>query len=422
MKSIPQIRPATPRFDGVDLLRGISILAVILLHINIHLSGAGFVPRRLLSRSIYHLLFTNGDKGVTVFFAISGFLITFTSLRRFGSLGEMRPTLFYRIRFARIAPLLLLLLAVLSVLHLAHVPGFRISPKVATLPRALLAALTFHINWLEASAHAYLPANWDVLWSLSVEEMFYLFFPLVCVLLLRRRLTRPLFFVLLAALILAGPFSRSVRNPNPIWADSSYLGGMDAIALGCLCALATNRLFASRRLDLPSFRRYLLALQIVGAALMLWIGLWPPLPWMVPIGRAGLDGSLLALATCFIMAATVLRGRIGSPWTEPIRWMGRRSYEIYLTHSFFVIGATELYRHLRVVPAKASLPASTPWLAVPSIAALALWCLAVTLLSVALAALIAHYFTEPANGVLRGAAAPTHHPLREPEGTIAATR
>ena len=322
--------------------------------------------------------------------------------------------MFYRIRFARIAPLLLLLLAVLSALHLAHVPGFHISPKVATLPRALLAALTFHVNWLEASRHGYLPANWDVLWSLSVEEMFYLFFPLVCVLLLRRRVTRPFFFALLAVLILAGPFPRSVRNPNPIWVDSSYLGGMDAIALGCLCALATNRLFASERLASPSFRRSLLALQIAGAALMFWIALWPPVPWMVPIGRAGLDGSLLALATCLIMAATVLRRSIGSRWTEPLRWMGRRSYEIYLTHSLFVIGATELYRHLRVVPAKAALPASTPWIAVPSIAALALWCAAVTLLSVALAALTAHYFTEPANRLLRGASAPTQD-QRSPE-------
>ena len=85
---------------------------------------------------------------------------------------------FYRIRFARIAPLLLLLLAVLSLLHLGNVQGFRIPAKTTTLPRALFAALTYHLNWLEA-LHGYLPGNWDVLWSLSVEEMFYLFFPLM---------------------------------------------------------------------------------------------------------------------------------------------------------------------------------------------------------------------------------------------------
>ena len=143
----------------------------------------GSPVNQVMRGQLAHLLLRNGDNGVTVFFAVSGFLITLTSLRRFGSLGAMRPLMFYRIRFARIAPLLLVLLAVLSLLHLGHVEGFRIPAKTTTLPRALFAALTFHLNWLEA-VHGYLPANWDVLWSLSVEEMFYLFFPLICVVLL----------------------------------------------------------------------------------------------------------------------------------------------------------------------------------------------------------------------------------------------
>ncbi len=86
---------------------------------------------------------------------------------------------FYRLRFARIAPLLLLLLVVLSVLDLVHVEGFVVSQKTGGLGRALLAAFTFHINLLEAR-RGYLPPGWDILWSLSVEEMFYLFFPLIC--------------------------------------------------------------------------------------------------------------------------------------------------------------------------------------------------------------------------------------------------
>lgn len=66
-----------------------------------------------------------------VFFVVSGFLITLISIRRFGSLAQLRPGFFYRIRFARIASPLLLLLAVLSVMHLAGVPEFRIKPQVA---------------------------------------------------------------------------------------------------------------------------------------------------------------------------------------------------------------------------------------------------------------------------------------------------
>src|SRR5579871_5605444 len=106
-----EIAAAAPRFETIDLLRGLSILAVVLLHswLRFYLNdvqvGTG------LPKWLSHLLLRNGGNGVTLFFAISGFLITFTSVRRFGGLAGMRPRLFYRIRFARIAPLLLLVLA-----------------------------------------------------------------------------------------------------------------------------------------------------------------------------------------------------------------------------------------------------------------------------------------------------------------------
>ncbi len=68
---------------------------------------------------------------------------------------------FYALRIARIAPLLVLVLTVLSALHLAGLKNFIVSPKVGGLGRALLAALTFHVNVLEAG-RGYLPANWDI--------------------------------------------------------------------------------------------------------------------------------------------------------------------------------------------------------------------------------------------------------------------
>ncbi len=132
------------------------------------------VLAKALPRQVAATLFWNGANGVIVFFAISGFLITTMAIRRWGALSQVRIADFYRLRFARIVPLLVALLAVLSVLHLARVPWFVINPGRSTLPRALLAAATFHINWLE-SQRGYLPPNWDVLWSLSVEEVFYLF-------------------------------------------------------------------------------------------------------------------------------------------------------------------------------------------------------------------------------------------------------
>ena len=206
--------PVLRRQDGVDFLRGISILAVMLLHARLRLFSEGRGPDGLLPGWLEDLLFTNGDCGVIVFFAVSGFLITLTSLRRFGSLQAMQAGRFYRIRFARIAPLLLAVLAVLTGLSLGGVDGFVVEPAQGGLLRAIFAVFTFHLNWLEA-AHGYLPANWDVLWSLSVEEMFYLFFPLACVGLTRLRWG---LLVLLLALVVMGPLARTAWTENILWA------------------------------------------------------------------------------------------------------------------------------------------------------------------------------------------------------------
>jgi peptidoglycan/LPS O-acetylase OafA/YrhL len=373
---------ATPRFDGIDLLRGLSILAVVLLHISIRFQIAGFSLRPVTAPWLFHLLFRNGNNGVTVFFAVSGFLITLTSLGRFGSLAQMRPAVFYRIRFARIAPLLLLLLATLSILHLVHAQGFFISPQKTTLPRALFAALTFHLNWLEA-ARGYLPPNWDVLWSLSVEEMFYLFFPLLCVLLLRFRRGMAVFLAVLLVFAIVGPWARTVWTANDIWREKSYLGGMDGIALGCIFALLTDwTLRRDAHGDSRGTVRWI-ALEILGGAAMLLIAVWPPLPGMKFIGRSGLDSTILALGTGLVMIASVVRGRIGGRLAAPIRWFGRHSYEVYLTHEFPVVWGTILYTKLHRGP-------------------LPLWFAAIALLSAPLGALAARYFTEPLNRRLRG--------------------
>jgi peptidoglycan/LPS O-acetylase OafA/YrhL len=374
----------TPRFDGVDVLRGLSILSVVLLHTWIRMHFPGSPVNHVMRGQLAHLLLRNGDNGVTVFFAVSGFLITLTSLRRFGSLGQMQPAKFYRIRFARIAPLLLLLLAVLSLLHLGYVQGFRITAKTTTLPRALFAALTFHLNWLEA-VHGYLPGNWDVLWSLSVEEMFYLFFPLICIVLLRLRRGMLMFVALLLVFAAMGPFARTVWTTNPIWREKTYLGGMDGIALGCLCALATDHFLRRGRTKLRV--RNLIAIEVIGAAMIFLIFFWPPWGWMRYVGRSGVDGTVLAMGACLVMFGSVLRGSAGGWLTAPVRWFGRHSYEVYLTHEFVVVWGTMFYVKLRRGP-------------------LQLWFIGILLLTAPLGWLAARYFSEPMNRRLRGVAPP----------------
>jgi peptidoglycan/LPS O-acetylase OafA/YrhL len=369
------------RLDEIDMLRGVSILAVVLLHINIRMRIAGQPFASQFPPWLFHVLFTNGNNGVSVFFAISGFLITSTSLRRFGSLDRVEIATFYRIRFARIAPLLILLLVILSILHLVQAPGFYIPPTKTTLGRALFSALTFHLNWLEA-VRGYLPANWDVLWSLSVEEAFYVFFPLVC-LLLRNRAGTVMFFTLLSLLVVSGPFARTVWTNNDIWREKSYLGGADCIALGCLSAVLTNRLRKRRQgSGLLGTEWWFSPLQIGGAALLTFVALWPRWPVTRFIGITGLDGTLLALGTCAIAVPSALKRARGRIWTAPVRWLGRNSYEVYMTHEFIVVWAVAAYTHRQSGP-------QIMWIAV------------ITAISALLGAAVAHYYSEPLNRRLR---------------------
>ncbi|HWY60496.1 MAG TPA: acyltransferase [Rhizomicrobium sp.] len=370
-----------PRFDGIDLLRGLSVLAVVLLHIRIRLIVAGHPIGDSLPKSLSYLLFNNGNNGVTVFFAISGFLITIISLHRFGSLVLIRLRTFYRYRFARIAPLLLLLLAILSALHLYGAAGFQINPNRADLAQALFAALTFHLNWLEA-AKGYLPANWDILWSLSIEEMFYLFFPLVCLILLRFRSGTALLISFLLLFVAVGPFARTVWTNNDLWKEKSYLGNMDSIALGCLAALLTFYILQNYSGHLFRRRNLLLAIQGVGLSLMLLVAIWPQWAWLRYLGRHGLDLTLLPLGTCLFMVGSVLSGRAGGRLGSPLRWFGRHSYEVYLTHEFIVIWGAAIY---------AKIDQGSPFL----------WIALFLVLSGILGALVARYFSEPLNRQLR---------------------
>ena len=167
---------AWKRLDGIDLLRSIAIFFVLMNHINIRLLGANVPYTEFLPAQLVHVLVWNAQLGVQMFFVVSGFLITSITIRRWGSLSQVSTRGFYLFRFARIAPLLFLLLAVLCGLHIAHAHNYVVTAETGGLGRALLAVLTLHVNELEIH-RGYLPGNWDILWSLSIEEMFYLFFP-----------------------------------------------------------------------------------------------------------------------------------------------------------------------------------------------------------------------------------------------------
>lgn len=325
---------ALTRNAGIDFLRGLSILLVMLNHIGIRLRLAqgvlaGHAPKELLNDLTF-----NGSEAVYIFFVISGFLITTNALMRWGRLDDIDLRGFYVRRAARILPLLATLVAVLAGLDLARVDGYVIDKPGQSLGGAVGSAFGLCLNWYEAR-FGYLPANWDVLWSLSIEEIFYLGFPLICVFLRRSWLVA----TAMALLALSLPVSLAAIGHNWMWREKAYLPGMAGIAMGVFGALAARHFR-------PRSRKHLLPFYIVGAA-----GLAGVLGFEDQLWHWFGNGTMLLLifsAMCMILAFhwSAILGR--PPRLRGFGWMsscGRLSYEIYLTHMFVVIAMLAVFHY-----------------------------------------------------------------------------
>lgn len=326
-RAVPAISP-THRNDGIDLLRSLSILFVVVHHLALRFRlplGPSLLGDVLPKRIIDGLSF-NGYEAVFVFFVISGFVITRRSLERYGSLDAFRWRNFYALRATRIFPLLLILLAILAVMHWLAVPGFIINKPGQSLGGALFSALTMTLNWYEGRTN-WLPGAWDVLWSLSIEECFYLAFPLFCLI-----VRGPWRVMALLVLALSLPWTRAALLGNEIWQEKAYLPGMAAIAWGVLTALFVQRVTLPRQ-----WARVVGGLAVTGLLAVVFFG--------DVLGRLLHDFIMLLLclsAACWLAAAH------GSYRTVPrgLRWltaMGRWSYEIYLSHMFVVLAVTPAY-------------------------------------------------------------------------------
>ncbi len=357
--------------DGVDVLRGLAILFVVLNHVHMRLLLADIPYVADTYKPLVAAIVWNGQFGVQMFFSVSGFLITSTALRRWGALSNVSLRDFYLLRVARIVPMLLALLAVLTVLHYANIPPFVVSEKTGGIGRALLAALTLHVNVLQAH-RGWLPANWGVLWSLSVEEMFYLFFPLLA------RFCRGNFFSsILLCFVALGPFARTLfARGNEVWSEQSYLGGMDAIALGCLTALLVSRVRFSRT-ALP-------AMAMAGTTLILSILVGLRITRVPLIADSGLDMTIIALGTCLVIIAAAQTRWKGPRVLAPLLRLGRCSYEVYLTHMFVVFGFFGIF-----------MKCGSPIWSVP------LLFVSTVVVAAAAGDLVARFFSEPLNRMLR---------------------
>lgn len=299
---------------GLDGLRALAVLAVLLYHADLPVYG-GFL-------------------GVESFFVISGFLITALLLADWGAHGRVGLRSFWWRRARRLLPALFVLLAGVAALTAVLLPE-----ELGSLGVDTLAALAYVTNWqLIAGGNPYFdpiarPPLLQHLWSLAVEEQFYILWPLLFAAGMRLLGARPLLALTLAgAAVSAGLVAaRFIPGADP----SRLYYGTDTRAAGLLAgaalafvwapgrAPALARPWAGRALDAGG----MLALAALLGAYAL-MGEGHPLLY-----RGGL--ALVALITAaLVAAATHPAARLLPRLLElaPLRWVGVRSYSLYLWH------------------------------------------------------------------------------------------
>ena len=312
--------PAHPsRLAGLDGLRALAVGTVILFH---------FVPGAL----------PGGFLGVDIFFVISGFLITTLLLREHATTGAIRLRSFWVRRARRLLPALIVLVLVATASALA-IGG----DVLVGIGRQVLGAATFSYNWLAIATNASYfdsttPELFRNLWSLAVEEQFYLAWPFVILALLA--LTKRRGWMLLAvAALAAGSFATMLLlGQGGVSATRLYYGTdthLFGLAIGASLAVVFGRATAWTR----ALRISLPALGLLAVAGLVSLALLMP-----EDSALVFQGGLLLVA---VLTALAIAGAVapGSPLGRvldlpPLRWVGERSYGLYLWHWPVLVLAT----------------------------------------------------------------------------------
>ena len=305
---------------GLDGLRAIAVLAVIAFH-----EQFGWAPGGLL--------------GVGVFFTLSGFLITDLLLSRWLATGRASLANFWARRARRLLPALFVMLAIVT----AWVTLLD-RARLANLRGAVAAAATYSSNWyLIVAGQSYFsrfapPQPLDHLWSLAVEEQFYLIWPWVLLaglyVIRRRRNAAAIRWLALPTLVLAaGSAVLMWVIYQPAVDPTRAYEGTDTRACGLLIGAALAMVWSSKIAGRSS-RAVARVLDVPAAAGLAVIGLmiWRVGQYSGFLYHGGLV--VLALATAAVLAAAACPASlIGAAlgW-RPLRWIGVRSYGIYLWH------------------------------------------------------------------------------------------
>ncbi|HWA36477.1 MAG TPA: acyltransferase [Burkholderiales bacterium] len=294
-----------PSLDG---LRCLAILPVFLSHVLMAGLGQSFIP---------------GNFGVTLFFFLSGYLITTLLRLEIEKTGAVDFRLFYLRRALRIFPTCYVVLAA------AALYGW---VKGTVDPWWLLGQVLHLTNYqiIRGGWLAPIAPNTDVFWSLAVEEHFYLVFPALFVLLARLRSSGARVALLLAACALVFLWRLTLTFVLDAHPNRTYLATdtrIDSILFGCVLALWGNPALDRSRYAEHLWKRVFLPLAVLGLLASFVVG-----------GRAfretfGYTLQGLCLFPIFIVAVRY------STWGPmrllnwpPVMWIGTLSYAIYLVH------------------------------------------------------------------------------------------
>ncbi len=311
---------------GLDGLRAISVLAVMFFH-HYFVFGTerGWMP--------------GGFLGVEVFFVVSGYLITALLLAERRETGRVSLQHFWVRRARRLLPALYVLLAAVTAYVLLFLPD-----SIATLKGDVIAALTYTSNWWQIIAHrSYAvtsgrPELLKHLWSLAIEEQFYLFWPVALIFSLRK-LGRHRTVGAMVAVAAGSTILMAITSLYSVtFAYYATFTRLSGLLLGGVMAFW----FAPYRIRGHAAPRARIALNTAGVAGLVVL-LWSFYGFTFPkyntgsgVDRGVFFGGFLIvdLATLLVIAAAVHPasdvGRVLG--VKPLQWIGVRSYSLYLWH------------------------------------------------------------------------------------------